>query len=75
MFESLQEAYRGAEGRMAQELLRRHVLRVLRAWRGWFVFAEDLLNGLQVWAGRRGWGVGWAGGGLGAGWGLAGEGQ
>ncbi|EFN50499.1 hypothetical protein CHLNCDRAFT_55819, partial [Chlorella variabilis] len=30
VFESLQEAYRGAEGRMAQELLRRHVLKLLR---------------------------------------------
>ena len=28
IFESLQEAYRGAEGRMAQELLRRYVLKV-----------------------------------------------
>lgn len=33
---------------MSQELLRRHVLRVLRAWRGWFIFGDDFLNGLQV---------------------------
>lgn len=43
-----QEAYRGADSRMGQELLRRHVLRVLRAWRGWFVFSDDFLAGLQA---------------------------
>ena len=102
MFESLQEAYRTAEGRMAQvcsarrrctaaarlglasclpafvrrdvcrhqlshgshtpqratppmprvhlpqELLRRHVLKLLRVWRGWFIFSDDYLNGLQA---------------------------
>ncbi|KAL4450080.1 hypothetical protein ABPG77_010749 [Micractinium sp. CCAP 211/92] len=48
VFESLQEAYRGAEGRMAQELLRRYVLKVLRVWRGWFIFSDDYLNGLQA---------------------------
>lgn len=48
MFESLQEAYRCAEGRMAQELLRRHVLKLLRIWRGWFIFSDDYLNGLQA---------------------------
>lgn len=48
VFESLQEAYRGADGRMAQELLRRHVLKLLRIWRGWFCFSDDYLNGLQV---------------------------
>jgi len=33
---------------MAQEALRRHVLRLLRVWRSWFIFADDFLNGLQV---------------------------
>lgn len=31
-----------------QEGLRRHVLRVLRVWRDWFIFGDDILNGLQV---------------------------
>ncbi len=31
-----------------QELLRRHVLKLLRIWRGWFIFSDDYLNGLQV---------------------------
>ncbi len=44
----LQEAYRTCESRMGQELLRRHVLKVLRVWRGWFIFGDDFLNGLQV---------------------------
>ena len=44
----LQDAYRGAEVRMHQEALRRHVLRLLRIWRDWFIFADDFLNGLQV---------------------------
>lgn len=44
----LQEAYRTAEGRISQELLRKHVLRVLRVWRNWYIFSDDLLNGLQV---------------------------
>jgi hypothetical protein len=48
IFESLSEAYRGADGRMAQELLRRHVLKLLRIWRGWFIFSDDFVNGLQV---------------------------
>ncbi|KFM28327.1 U2 snRNP-associated SURP motif-containing protein [Auxenochlorella protothecoides] len=48
IFLGLQEAYRGADSRMGQELLRRHVLRVLRAWRGWFVFSDDFLAGLQA---------------------------
>ena len=39
------------DGRMAQEALRRHVLRLLRIWRSWFIFADDFLNGLQVHAG------------------------
>ena len=43
-----QEAYRGLTGRMAQEAMRRHVLRVLRVWRLWSVFSDDFLNGLQV---------------------------
>ena len=33
---------------MAQESLRRYVLRVLRVWRSWFIFSDDFLNGLQV---------------------------
>jgi hypothetical protein len=33
---------------MAQELLRRYVLKLLRIWRGWFVFSDDFINGLQV---------------------------
>ncbi len=33
---------------MAQEALRRHVLRLLRVWRSWFIFADDFLNGLQA---------------------------
>ena len=48
VFESLQEAYRTADGRMAQELLRKHVLKVLRVWRGWYIFGDDFLNGLQA---------------------------
>ena len=31
-----------------QEGLRRHVLRVLRVWRSWFIFGDDFLNGLQA---------------------------
>ena len=34
--------------RMAQESLRRYVLRVLRVWRSWFIFSDDYINGLQV---------------------------
>jgi hypothetical protein len=33
---------------LLQEGLRRHVLRVLRVWRDWFIFGDDILNGLQV---------------------------
>ena len=44
----LQEAYRSSESRMSQELLRRHVLKVLRVWRGWYIFGDDFLNGLQA---------------------------
>lgn len=33
---------------MGQEMLRRHVLRVLRVWRNWYIFTDDLLNGLQA---------------------------
>jgi U2-associated protein SR140 len=47
-FEALRAALAAAGGRLAQEALRRHVLRVLRAWRGWFVFSDDFLNGLQA---------------------------
>mmetsp|Transcript_16329 Transcript_16329/g.48953 ORF Transcript_16329/g.48953 Transcript_16329/m.48953 type:complete len:1001 (+) Transcript_16329:302-3304(+) len=48
IFDSLHSAYRGAQGRVAQEGLRRHVLRVLRVWRSWFIFGDDFLNGLQA---------------------------
>ena len=48
IFESLQEVYRSADSRMAQELLRKHVLKVLRVWRGWYIFSDDFLNGLQA---------------------------
>ena len=44
----MQEAYRAAESRMVQEAMRRHVLRVLRIWRSWFLFSDDYLNGLQA---------------------------
>lgn len=47
VFECLQDAYRSCESRMAQEVLRKHVLKVLRVWRGWFIFSDDYLNGLQ----------------------------
>lgn len=45
---SKQETYRSVDSRMAQESLRRHVLRVLRVWRSWFIFSDDFLNGLQA---------------------------
>ncbi|KAK9825189.1 hypothetical protein WJX81_005170 [Elliptochloris bilobata] len=48
IFESLQMTYRSVDGRMAQEALRRHVLRLLRVWRSWFIFSDDFLNGLQA---------------------------
>jgi U2-associated protein SR140 len=57
IFESLQEVYRSAESRMAQELLRKHVLKVLRLWRGWYIFSDDFLNGLQATFLRSGNGV------------------
>ncbi len=47
-----QETYRSVDSRMAQESLRRYVLRVLRVWRSWFIFSDDYLNGLQVHAAR-----------------------
>lgn len=48
VFESFQEAYRSAGGRIAQEQLRKNVLKVLRVWRGWYIFSDDFLNGLQA---------------------------
>ncbi|KAG2440272.1 hypothetical protein HXX76_004384 [Chlamydomonas incerta] len=48
VFESLNDTYRGADGRMLQEALRRHVLRVLRCWRDKYIFTDDYLNGLQA---------------------------
>ena len=44
----MQESYAGCESRIVQEGLRRHVLRVLRMWRHWYIFTDDFLNGLQV---------------------------
>ncbi len=44
----VQETYRTVNSRMAQESLRRYVLRVLRVWRSWFIFSDDYINGLQV---------------------------
>lgn len=44
----MQETYRSVDSRMAQESLRRYVLRVLRVWRSWFIFSDDFLNGLQA---------------------------
>ena len=65
----MQEAYRAAESRMVQEAMRRHVLRVLRIWRSWFLFSDDYLNGLQVWAAphvststQHSWAADWMGG-------------
>ena len=40
---------------MVQEAMRRHVLRVLRIWRSWFLFSDDYLNGLQARAAPPGW--------------------
>ena len=48
----MQETYRTVNSRMAQESLRRYVLRVLRVWRFWFIFSDDYINGLQVPAGH-----------------------
>ena len=44
----MQESYAACESRIVQEGLRRHVLRVLRMWRHWYIFTDDFLNGLQV---------------------------
>ena len=49
----VQETYRSVDSRMAQESLRRYVLRVLRVWRSWFIFSDDFLNGLQAREARR----------------------
>eukprot|EP00891_Asterochloris_glomerata_P009463 jgi/Astpho2/9463/Aster-x1581 len=48
IFESFQESYAACESRIVQEGLRRHVLRVLRMWRHWYIFTDDFLNGLQA---------------------------
>jgi len=48
IFDSLADCYRACDSRMTQETLRRHVLRVLRVWRNWFIFSDDYLNGLQA---------------------------
>lgn len=39
---------RSLDSRMTQEVLRKHVLRVLRVWREHYLFNDDYLNGLQV---------------------------
>ena len=33
---------------MTQEVLRRHVLRLLRVWRERFLYSNEYLNGLQA---------------------------
>lgn len=43
-----QIAYRAADSRLTQETTRRHVLRVLKAWREKYLFNADYLNGLTV---------------------------
>ncbi|MEW5308379.1 MAG: hypothetical protein WDW38_000347 [Sanguina aurantia] len=48
IFESLQATYRSLDSRMTQEVLRKHVLRVLRVWREHYLFNDDYLNGLQA---------------------------
>jgi len=48
IFESLSECYRACDSRITQETLRRYILRVLRVWRGWYIFSDDFLNGLQA---------------------------
>ena len=48
IFEDLQRSYLNSSSRMLQEIIRKHVLRVLRVWRGWFMFHDDFLNGLQA---------------------------
>lgn len=47
VFESLAEAARGMESRMAQEVIRKYVLKVLKVWREWYVFSEDIINGFE----------------------------
>jgi U2-associated protein SR140 len=48
IFEDLQQVYLNSGSRMVQEMIRKHVLRILRVWRGWFMFHDDFLNGLQA---------------------------
>jgi U2-associated protein SR140 len=48
IFEVLNTCYRSAPSRISQESLRRNILRVLRVWRGWYIFSDDFLNGLQA---------------------------
>jgi len=48
IFESLQGCYLNAPSRMTQEHIRKRVLRVLRAWNGWYIFQEEYLQGLQA---------------------------
>ncbi|GMH42641.1 hypothetical protein BSKO_10560 [Bryopsis sp. KO-2023] len=48
VFESFRTVYASLDSKMTQEAVRRHVLRVLRVWRNWFIFSNDYLNGLQA---------------------------
>ncbi|CAD7701765.1 unnamed protein product [Ostreobium quekettii] len=48
VFESFHLAYTALDSKTEQEATRRHVLRVLRIWRDWFIFSNDYLNGLQA---------------------------
>lgn len=48
VFASLHEALRSVDSALTREALKKHVLRVTRVWRDWFLFSEDLLTGLQA---------------------------
>ncbi|KDD77050.1 hypothetical protein H632_c32p4, partial [Helicosporidium sp. ATCC 50920] len=48
VFEALAGFLRRGSSSGAAELLRRHVLRVLRVWKGWYIFGEDYVAGLQA---------------------------
>ena len=46
IFESLQEMYAHASSRIMQEIIKKHVVRVLRVWREWHMFNDDFLDSL-----------------------------
>lgn len=48
VFASLHDTLLAQDSRMTREALKRHVLRVTRVWRDWFLFSEELLAGLQA---------------------------